>query len=188
MSLYIPGSTEVERSAIAMIRETFATQFPQYEMREIGGNDETGLFLQKYLGDLVWWRKDPVKHSGISFAEVKAESRFTGNLFIETWSNWADEPGKVTPGWASKIKGHFIFYVFVDRQILYMIPREPLMEWFWNHHHEYPERTQKKAAQRNITRGVLVPIQDVQDVLRQCGKDIRIIKLSSASARKEGVA
>lgn len=180
MSLYIPGSTEVERAAIAMIRAAFAVQFPHLEMREVGGSDDTSLFLQKHLGDLVWWHKDPSKHAGISFAEVKAETRFTGNVFVETWSNWAEDPSRVTPGWASKIRGHFIFYVFVDKCILYMIPREPIMQWFWNNHDKYPERTQRKASQRNVTRGVLVPLRDIEEVLSRSGKNLRIIELQNA--------
>lgn len=182
MALYIEGCTEQERLAFSLIRETFAVKYPDLIVRDIQGDDETALFIQKHLGDMVWFNRDPTKHSGVSFAEVKAESKFTGNLFIETWSNWADEPNRVNPGWVTKIMGHWLFYVFLDRRILYMLPRTPLLSFFWMKHGEYPEKTQKKTTQRNITRGILVPVADVEGHLNATNTKYHIIELTGGKS------
>lgn len=183
--LNIPNCTKTEREAIALIRQAFAARYPHLEMREVSGNDPTALSLQRHYGDLLWFHKDPAQHAGISFAEVKAESRFTGNLFIETWSNAAEEPARLNPGWAAKCEGHWLFYVFLDRRVLYMLPRHEVLTWFWKHHYKYPERTQEKHEQRNITRGVLVPIEDVEEMLTVKGKAFHVIPLCSTSAQND---
>lgn len=183
MSLQIKDCTEVERTAFDLIRETFLDKFPDLIVREISGDDETAIFLQKHLGDLLWINKDPLKHSGVSFAEVKAERKFTGNLFIETWSNWSDEPSRLNPGWATKAKGHWVFYVFLDRMTLYMFPRTPLLRFAWSNHAKYKEATQEKHQQRNVTRGLLVPITDIEKYLCETESKFRIIELCSRTAK-----
>jgi hypothetical protein len=182
-SFYIQGSSETEKRGMQLIRECFGLIYPQLVMREVHGSDPTAIFLQKHLGDIIWFNADPSEHSGFSFAEVKVEERYTGNLFVETWSNWADEPEKLNPGWSVKVAGHWLFYVFLDRNIIYMLPRHETLRFVWKHHEKFPERTQGKAHQKNKTRGVLVPIEILRDQMAIGGTTLQCFDMNAISRR-----
>lgn len=96
--------------------------------------------------------------------EVKGEGRFTGNLFLETWSNFA--PGSwARPGWVVTSECDWLFYYFADEERLFIIEFKPLQEWFFGvvHDNGYREVSQGKYTQRNKTCGRLVPIKDISE-------------------------
>lgn len=119
------------------------------------------LFQQTY-GDLAFNRKGE-----FYMGEFKAELKHTGNLFLEEWSNKSTR----REGWMRKLDTDFLFYHFLDKDVLYVISFPRLREWCYatpslNPLQKQPGRLfdcyplveQKKYDQRNDTCGVLVPI------------------------------
>lgn len=106
--------------------------------------------------------------------ELKAEEKFTGNLFLEVWSNrnlesrrsYAERGSKV--GWLYSTRADYLFYHFLDRDELYIFNLHRLKVWcfvqmgehalgpgrLW----EWPEKPQSRYEQFNDTRGRIVPI------------------------------
>ena len=113
---------------------------------------------QKTIGDLMCH----FKNLGETSVEVKIESRFTGNLFIETWSNreWG------TPGWLHTCQADLLVYYFLDEDRLVTCGMSALRHWCIGkadpHIDQYPVK-QVKQNQRNDTVGTIVPICDLRD-------------------------
>jgi len=146
--------------------------------------------LQKADGRLVMFDKGPMARAlqetvgdGVFseagrqwFVELKVEQRFTGNLFLETWSNRnlksRDNHASLgsNPGWLLKLKADLLLYYFLDNDHLYAIDLFKLKRWafalpgkngndgrIW----DYREVEQGASVQRNDTRGRIVPIADL---------------------------
>ena len=64
-------------------------------------------------------------------AEIKAEERFTGNLFLETWSNKVFAYEYRRPGWMVTLGCDILLCYFLDKKRLYSIPFGRLWSWFW---------------------------------------------------------
>ena len=123
---------------------------------------------QKNYGDFVAVKEDVAKR-----VDLKAEERWTGNIFAETWSNRTYN--FANPGWMHHLKADQIWYFFFDTRKLIFIEFKEFKEWFdkqeYNYTDEYgnksikpnswmfKEKVQDKHKQKNITVGRIVPIQ-----------------------------
>lgn len=113
--------------------------------------------IQKLLGDAISKRDGRYKT-----VEVKAETRHTGNLYLETWSNreW------FTPGWMVYSNSDVLAYYFLDTNQLYTVPMRKLKVWAWHGRniYRYDEVAQKKYNQRNDGWGRIVPVDDLRGI------------------------
>lgn len=129
--------------------------------------------LQETVGDGVF-----SENGRQWFVEIKTEQRFTGNLFLETWSNRnlksRDNHAALgsNPGWLLKLKADLLLYYFLDNDHLYILDLFKLKRWafalpgksgndgrLW----DYCEVEQGATIQRNDTRGRIVPIADLAE-------------------------
>lgn len=126
--------------------------------------------LQGSIGDVVMTVKDKMYS-----AEIKAEERHTGNLFLETWSNRNLEDRNrhaehgSNPGWLYKLKADLLLYYFLDTGDLYSMDFFKLQQWAFgagpygqSNVFNFPEIGQQKYSQRNDTYGRLVPIEVIK--------------------------
>lgn len=132
-------------------------------------------FLQKTCGD--WIITKLSQQYGV---ELKAEARYTGNLFLETWSNLP----RRTLGWMYTSQADYLFYFFADTKELFVIDFPALWQWAFGVGekegaiYKYAEKTQSKYNQVNFTRGRIVPINDIEAALKSSVK-----RLSAADRR-----
>lgn len=113
-------------------------------------------FLQETVGDAV------VQAQGSAWGcEFKVEQRWTGNLFLETWSNrkW------FRLGWLFTLQTDALLYYFEDTKTLVSVPFMRLKRWAFEgdngtgNVYAYRERKQAKYDQRNDTWGRCVPVE-----------------------------
>jgi hypothetical protein len=141
--------------------------------------------MQEKFGDVL------AQHRTESiWIEVKAEEKYTGNFFIEEWSNYS----KGNPGWMHKLDTDMLWYHFLDVERVYLIDFQELKRWLfsppewcryetrainikqypfvtppeWSEYlsgqvnmNEYPLIDQQKTTQMNDTWGRLVPVMDI---------------------------
>lgn len=113
--------------------------------------------LQTFYGDIVI-----VNGNRQYFAEVKAERKTTGNMFLETFSNGSD----YNPGWMLKSLTQFLLYHFLDENELFIADFQKLKKWFYfglvgdikPGIQRFTQRKQDKYQQHNDTWGICVPI------------------------------
>jgi hypothetical protein len=151
-------------------------------------------FLQKEVGDLMLNDKS----GRVWTIEVKAEERFTGNLFLETWSNRNlddvmrhAEVGS-TIGWLYGSRADVLLYHFIGDDKLYAFSFFALKRWAFVHPskrlrmaepdasgirsenvgriYDFRECVQQRYNQRNQTCGRLVPIKTLQAECQPPGK------------------
>jgi hypothetical protein len=121
-------------------------------------------FLQEFIGDVLMNRE-----KAIWSIEIKAEQRWTGNLFLETWSNKNLENAAnharlgSNPGWLLKSRADLLFYYFLDRDALLIMSMLALQRWAFTADkiYQYREVRQGKYQQPNDTHGRIVPICDL---------------------------
>lgn len=117
-------------------------------------------FLQRTLGDFTI-TQNTQKRS----VELKAEQRFTGNLFLEVWSN---RPAR-TLGWLYTSRADILAYYFCDRRDLYVFSLPALQDWCFGVGanqgaiYQYPEKVQTRYNQLNYSYGRCVPIRTIED-------------------------
>ncbi len=113
---------------------------------------------QKTIGDLLCH----FPKLGETSVELKIEQRFTGNLFIETWSN--REFG--SPGWLYTCNADILAYYFLDCDRLIICNVRALRHWCVGKESpnidHYRER-QVRKAQRIDTVGCAVPIAHLRE-------------------------
>jgi len=110
--------------------------------------------LQKSVGDAI-----ANVNSQVISVEFKNEVKWTGNLFLETWSNRS----RRTTGWMVKLDADILLYRFEDKRVLYSIPFQRLCRWaFVGNIYRFPEKKQKKHDQLNDTWGRCVPVETVK--------------------------
>lgn len=102
--------------------------------------------------------------------EVKTEREYTGNLYLESFSNAHPGPHQ-RPGWLVTSHADRLAIVFLDRRIAMILDRKKLQDWFigGSMYGEYPARP-PRDPQRNLTLGYLVPWRKIPhpDVLLCC--------------------
>lgn len=113
--------------------------------------------LQEKYGDVF-----VNKNGHLYTIEIKAERKYTGNLFLESWSNFP-----VNEGWMKKLNADWLFYHFLDVNTLYIINFVLLRRWAFNDAriYEFRETQQKKYNQLNDTRGHIVPVETLKKEL-----------------------
>ena len=112
------------------------------------------LFLQKIVGDFI-----VVQEGRKRAIELKAEAKYTGNVFLETWSNRPE----FTFGWLWTTRADYLFYYFTDNHSLYVIDLPALQRWAVEGGiYQYPEKPQGKYDQINYTWGRVVPLIALQ--------------------------
>jgi hypothetical protein len=126
--------------------------------------------LQETVGDVIF-NSDKDR---VWTVEIKIEQTFTGNLFLETWSNKNlddrlnhAEHGS-NPGWLIKLVSDLLFYYFIDTDDLFIIDVFKLQQWAFGSGqtpgriYQYREVKQGKFNQKNDTWGRLVPLQIIE--------------------------
>jgi hypothetical protein len=122
--------------------------------------------LQETVGDVIMTGRDGLVRS----VEIKAEEKYTGNLFFEVWSNWNfDDPMSrhtypPNPGWACKSNADLLLNYFLDNDRLYVVDLMKLQRWAFSEKpggegeriDDFPIRLQKKSAQKNRTKGRII--------------------------------
>lgn len=132
-------------------------------------------FLQKICGDFIVTQM--TAKYGI---ELKAEARFTGNAYLETWSNRE----RMTPGWLMTSRARYLFYYFNDTKSLYIIELESLQRWAFGagtgdgRIYKYPEKPQGKYDQLNDTWGRVVGFEE----LRRQGVKMKTLSVQEREA------
>lgn len=139
-------------------------------------------WLQETAGDVMVNTPD----GRLWTVELKTERKWTGNLFLETWSNRnlnvkADHAMYGSnPGWLAKLRADLLLYYFLDADILISLDLFELKRWAFgyleNSEHvagnlyrcngsgeqEFRERPQGVYRQANDTWGRLVPVRTLQ--------------------------
>lgn len=113
--------------------------------------------LQESIGDVIL-----NQDGSVYCVECKVEKKWTGNLFIEVWSNRR----QFNRGWLDKLNSDVLMYYFLDKKLLYTMPFQRLKKWAYggeNGENLYKYRIvqQKKYSQMNDTWGRIVPIADL---------------------------
>jgi len=148
-------SLEVEKWGNKVIEDFFKTFSNFYFLKD--------KYYQYNFGDY----KLIFKNGQIVYVEVKTELRYTGNIFIETFS----DKNRNVPGWIhpSRLKNcGYILFFFLDVMLFYIFNLNQLKFWCYgpslygnNYRFEdYREVEQKKYIQKNLTCGRLIHIQD----------------------------
>jgi len=116
--------------------------------------------LQKQVGDVLFNSDD----STVYAIEIKAEQGYTGNVFLERWSNRS----RFTPGWFETQNCDLLLYHFLSNDSLYGFNFQKLREWFYCCDHravpvaaKYPHYKQGRYTQLNDTWAYLVPIREI---------------------------
>lgn len=171
----------------------------RYVFTEQGRQSEA---FQKLFGDLIANFRANVMH----IVECKAEERYTGNVFLELWSNFniAAEPGLhyfshgPTPGWLTKVHADLLFYHFIDVDKLFVFKLPELQRWAFlgetkrmsdpdltGVRHQMQGRVfdfrvvpQTKSDQRNLTLGALVPIRVLKKELGAAMKETSVKQMT----------
>ena len=152
-------------------------------------------FLQATIGDVVFNERDT---GALVSVEIKVEQRWTGNLFLETWSNrnlenpqsHADRGSN--PGWLYKCRADALLYYFLDTDKLITCSVFALKRWAFAQDGEntdqwgkplvgriwdFPEAPQGRYSQLNDTRGRLVPISVLRDEIGAKRIEVRQLHL-----------
>lgn len=115
-------------------------------------NKDRNYELQKF-GDYIGWNgTEQIRW------EFKCEHRWTGNLFVELWSNRAES----RLGWFHTTQTDWLLYGFHDRNVVYQIPWRAFRRFLWTPPDYRIDKCrfifQSKYEQQNDTWGALVPV------------------------------
>lgn len=122
--------------------------------------------FQRSFGDLLI----ATGPGDVASVEIKAVRRWTGNLFLEVWSNrnTDDRTSHVergsTPGWLITCRADVLGFHFLDADMVLFLPLFRLQQWAFGtgdvpgRIYDFPERGQRRYVQRNDTWGRIVPV------------------------------
>ena len=154
----------VERRGMAALLPYLETRAWRGQVIQVAKGQLARHFQQRF-GDLLI----ATGPGAAASVEVKVQRRWTGNLFLEVWSNknLDDRASHVergsTPGWLVTCRADVIGFHFLDADTVLFLPLFRLQQWaFGARDHsarvfDFPERRQRRYAQRNDTWGRLVP-------------------------------
>lgn len=123
--------------------------------------------FQRTFGDLLI----ATGPDGVASIEIKTQTRWTGNLFLETWSNrnLEDRASHVergsTPGWMLTCRADVIGFHFLEADTVLFLPLFRLQQWAYGagdqpgRLYDFPERCQRRYAQPNDSWGRIVPVE-----------------------------
>ena len=122
--------------------------------------------FQKAFGDLLV----ATGQGNVVSVEVKAQRRWTGNLFLEVWSNKNlddrashTERGS-TPGWLITCRADVVGFHFLDLDAVYFLPLFRLQQWAFGtgenqgRIYDFREVHQRRFVQSNDSWGRIVPM------------------------------
>lgn len=116
---------------------------------------DSNIITQKCFGDWVGLCADGTHRT----IELKTEEKTTGNLFIETWSNYT----KSILGWGRTLKADELWYFFLDTKELYLLDWNACQSWLFKYEtlqkYDIREVRQGKTLQHNDTYGYLVSVR-----------------------------
>ena len=122
--------------------------------------------FQRSFGDLLI----ATGPGSVASVEIKTQRRWTGNLFLEVWSNknLNDRGSHVergsTPGWMITCRADVVGFHFLDADTVLFLPLFRLQQWAFGtgdvpgRIYEFPERCQRRYAQPNDSWGRIVPV------------------------------
>ncbi len=146
------GATcDVEEIGMADVRAFLGVRC--VSVQEIKGKEQ-----QRTSGDFRIIKDDEALN-----VEVKIEEKWTGNLFLETFSNRSREWYK--DGWIYYCKADILLYYFLDVGILLSISLKQLQDWAVfekDGMFDLPHVAQTKRKQRNATWGRIVPVEHLK--------------------------
>ena len=123
--------------------------------------------FQRSFGDLLI----ATGPGGVASVEIKNCRRWTGNLFLEVWSNrnLEDRASHVergsTPGWLITCRADVVGFHFLDADTVLFLPLFRLQQWAFGNGdqpgrvYDFPERCQRRYQQLNDSWGRIVPIE-----------------------------
>jgi hypothetical protein len=123
--------------------------------------------FQKSFGDLLI----ATGPGSAASVEVKVQRRWTGNAWLETWSNKnLDHRGShvergSTPGWLVTCRADVLAFHFLDLDTVHFLPLFRLQQWAFGTDdrpgrvYDFPERRQRRYAQPNDSWGRIVPME-----------------------------
>ncbi len=125
--------------------------------------------LQASFGDVLM-NTDP---DTVWSIEIKVEQHWTGNLFLETWSNRNLESKAshaelgCNPGWMFSTRADLLLSHFLDTDDLVIVPMFRLKRWAFGSGEEggvyaWPEKRQGRYAQANDSWGRCVPVDVIE--------------------------
>lgn len=158
-----------------------------------------GEFLQRTVGDLIL--NDQAGQ--VWSVEMKAEARFTGNLFLEIWSNFNFDDMRSyrgfgpRPGWLLTLNADLLFYHFLDCDRLCIMSLPALQRWAfcrdsknWTEPDRRGERSrlsgrvfdfrqarQHATEQKNLTVGALVPLETLRREIKVAEHSVRQLRM-----------
>jgi hypothetical protein len=150
-----PLNKEFQAAMVPVMRELAGGGAPT----PLEAQEKDKLFELQSLGDYISWN---VSKSEQYRFELKVEPTWTGNLFIESWSNRQD----MRQGWFHTLKVDALLYGFpTPDRVVFVIPWKKLREFLW--HPKYrvdkmPFVQQRKHIQHNDTWGWLVPVEELK--------------------------
>jgi hypothetical protein len=126
--------------------------------------------------------------------EIKVERHWTGNLFLETWSNLNLEDREAhaehgsTPGWMVTSRADLLLFYFLDTDDLVTVPLLRLKRWAFGSGTEggiyaWPEKRQGRFEQRNDTWGRCVPVGHLVEAVGAQRTQVRQLCLLAAAAK-----
>jgi len=139
--------------------------------------------LQKSFGDFFM----NVDTETVRSLEIKVERHWTGNLFLETWSNRNLDDREAhyehgsTPGWLVTSRADLLLFYFLDTDDLITVPLLRLKRWAFDSGPQggiygWPERPQRQYRQANDSWGRVVPVDHLE---REVGaKRTQVMQLS----------
>lgn len=109
--------------------------------------------------DFLWVIKELEKKETVKRIELKVDRYTSANFFFETHSNLT----KQTPGCFMYTEADYLFYYFIEKEELYVLPVEPVRQWFLANLDRFEEKhlqtKRESGAVLYGSSGRLVPIK-----------------------------
>jgi hypothetical protein len=145
--------------------------------------------LQKSFGDFFM----NVDAETVRSLEIKVERQWTGNVFLETWSNRNLEDPNAhyehgsTPGWLVTSRADLLLFYFLDTDDLVTVPLLRLKRWAFGSGpqggvYAWPEKRQGRYGQANDTWGRCVPVEHLEREVGARRTQVRQMSLLPAAA------
>lgn len=158
-------------ACVASIEKTgcrWATEelFPRWSAPGVPVID-TSRFRQAEVAQRTWGDYLLTLRTGeVVSVEVKTEAKWTGNLFLESWSNRTAEGKYRRDGWLLTLHADVLLYLFLDAGAAVTLRVPDLRKWALDdgNLYRYKETAVKRSLegeQLNMTVGFLVPVADL---------------------------
>lgn len=153
-------------SGIERVSKYLATQRGHTDIINVEDHEK----FRKWGVDLLWQTA-----FGIVLIDVKSDSYDTGNFFFETVSN----KDKNTLGCFLSSEADYFYYVFEERNELYIIELEPVRTWFLENQHRFKVKNPSTTTRGVVfyqSEGYIVPISIL---CSEMGAHVKKVKLTT---------